>query len=314
MKAQLVSFVILIISFSNLNFQCQSLQSDSFEGLKNINGALIYFKIVGNGEPVLIVHGGPGLGHDYLFQPFSQLSDNFKLIFYDQRGSGLSDEIEPEDSVNMNTLVEDLEQTRKEFKIEKLNLAGQSWGALVCIEYTDKYPENVSKLLLLEPAPGSTEYLAEFQQTIMNRLSPSDKEMIIYLSQKPALRYDPVSFNQFMNLRFKGYSIDSTFTTKMHINYFDSLRVVKFFSSSANFSPYLMSFNLYKKMKSINCPTLIIHGEYDPVPLLSIERMANAIPSSELHIIRNCGHFVHIEKPKEYFNLISTFLNSNKKK
>lgn len=208
----------------------------------------------------------------------------------------------------MNTLVEDLEQIRKEFKIEKLNLIGQSWGALISIEYCYKYPENVKQLLLLEPGPGSSEYLGEFQQTIMNRLSDKDKNQIIEISQNPELRYNPFLFNEFMNLRYKGYSLDSLFVKKMHMNYFDSSKVVKFFSSSATFAPYLMSFNLYEKMKKIHLPVLIIHGEYDPIPNSAIERMSESFSDAELHIIKGSGHFVHIEKPEEYFSIVRLFL------
>lgn len=308
MKTLIVScFIATVFSFPN-NTYSQSSQIPEFTGVKKINGTQIYFNIIGKGTPLVIVHGGPGLAHNYLFEPFKQLSDNYQLIFYDQRGCGNSSEINPADSVNMDTMVEDLEQIRNEFKIDKLNLVGQSWGAIICIEYINKFPNNVNKLLLLEPGPGSNEYLPEFQQTIMSRLSQTDKNRIIEISQKPELKYNPDLFNEFMKLRYKGYSLDSNYVDKMHMNYFDSAKVVKFFSSSGTFAPYLMSFNLYEKMKNINCPVLIIHGENDPIPTTSVERMAASIGNCELHIIKNSGHFVHIEKESEYFSIIKSFL------
>ncbi|HEX9253786.1 MAG TPA: alpha/beta fold hydrolase [Ignavibacteriaceae bacterium] len=311
MKTRLVSIQIIYLFFLTTFYYGQSNNVSEFEGLKEINSTQLFFKVIGNGEPLLIVHGGPGLGHDYLFEPFKQLADNNTLIFFDQRGCGRSEQLNTSDSVDMNTLVDDIEQIRKEFNISKLNLAGQSWGALISIEYTVKYPENVSKLLLLEPAPGSNEYLGEFQQTIMNRLSQNDKESIAELSQNPKLKFDPILFDEFMSLRFKGYSLDTTFVSKMHMDYFDSLRVLKFFSSAAKFGPYLMNFNLYEKMKSINCPTLIIHGENDPIPNDAIKKMGSNIKNAELHIIKDSGHFVHIEKPKVYFELIRSFLKKS---
>ncbi len=308
MKTLIVSCLIAIIFLIPSLVYSQPTEIPEFNGLKNINGTQIYFNIIGKGDPLVIVHGGPGLAHNYLYEPFKQLADSYTLIFYDQRGCGNSSAINPDDSVKMNTLVEDLEQIRKEFRIEKLNLIGQSWGALISIEYCYKYPENVKQLLLLEPGPGSSEYLGEFQQTIMNRLSDKDKNRIIEISQNPELRYNPVLFNEFMNLRYKGYSLDSLYVEKMHMNYFDSSKVVKFFSSSATFAPYLMSFNLYEKMKKIDLPVLIIHGEYDPIPNSAIERMSESFSNAELHIIKGSGHFVHIEKPEEYFSIVRLFL------
>ncbi len=308
MKHHSVLICISLIFSPFILIHSQSKDVKEFETLKKINGTELFCKAIGEGEPLVIVHGGPGLAHDYLFEPFKQLADNYTLIFYDQRGSGRSAELKLNDSVCMNNLVGDLEEIRKEFNINKMNLVGQSWGALISIEYCVKYPDYVSKLLLLEPAPGSTEYLAEFQKTIMQRLSQWDKERIAELANNPALKYNPLLFSEFMNLRYKGYSTDTTFITKMHMNYFDSLKVIKFFASSAAFGPYLINFNLYDDMKSINCPTLIIHGEFDPIPNNAIVRMGSAIKNSELHIIKGSGHFVHIEKPDEYFGMIRTFL------
>ncbi|MFA6598944.1 MAG: alpha/beta hydrolase [Ignavibacteriaceae bacterium] len=309
MKIHFVFLHICLLLFSVTYIYSQPKEIKEFEGVKRINGTEIFCKVVGKGKPIIIVHGGPGLAHDYLFEPFKQLANSYTLIFFDQRGCGRSAEFYDADTIKMSDLVEDLEGVRNIFNIDKMILAGQSWGALVSIEYASKYPGNVSKLLLLEPAPGSTKYLGEFQNTIMQRLSKADKEKISQLAQNPELKFNPILFKEFMTTRFKGYSTDTMFLAQMHMDYFDSLRVKKFFASSAEFGSYLLNFDLYDKMKSIDTPTLIIHGQNDPIPASSIEKMSGAINSSELHIINGCGHFVHIEKPDEYFSLIRYFLS-----
>jgi pimeloyl-ACP methyl ester carboxylesterase len=84
--------------------------------------------------------------------------------------------------------------------------------------------------------------------------------------------------------------------------------VKKFFASSAMFGPYLMSFDLYDRAPAIACPTLLIHGDQDVIPTEAIERMGRAIRQAEVHIIPDCGHFVHLERPDEYFRIIRSFL------
>lgn len=274
----------------------------------DINGAKIFCKTLGDGEPLVIVHGGPGLAHDYLFDPFKQLSDNYKLIFYDQRGCGKSQEFNEGESSTMETMVEDLEGVRKEFKLEKMNLVGQSWGAVIAFNYIFKYPDRVKYLILLEPAPGSSEYIQNVQQTIMSRLSKEEIERLVKISQSPDLRTSPELFKEFMNIRMKTYFYNSTYASKKNFNYFDTERVKKFFASSALFGPYLMSYSLYDKMRNISCPTLIIHGDYDVIPTEAIERMGKEIKNAEVHIVKECGHFVHIEKPEFYFNTIRSFI------
>lgn len=278
------------------------------EKIVDINGAKIFCKTLGDGEPLVIVHGGPGLAHDYLFDPFKQLSDNYKLIFYDQRGCGKSQEFNEGESSTMETMVEDLEGVRKEFKLEKMNLVGQSWGAVIAFNYIFKYPDRVKYLILLEPAPGSSEYIQNVQQTIMSRLSKEEIERLVKISQSPDLRTSPELFKEFMNIRMKNYFYNSTYASKKNFNYFDTERIKKFFASSALFGPYLMSYSLYDKMRNISCPTLIIHGDYDVIPTEAIERMGKEIKNAEVHIVKECGHFVHIEKPEFYFNTIRSFI------
>ncbi|MFZ1634078.1 MAG: hypothetical protein WAT43_09400, partial [Chitinophagales bacterium] len=59
-------------------------------GLYTVNGTQLYIKIIGEGDPILIVHGGPGLNHEYFLPHLLPLAKNHKLIFYDQRSSGKS--------------------------------------------------------------------------------------------------------------------------------------------------------------------------------------------------------------------------------
>ena len=304
-KLEIMLFLILLL-FLTGSYHAQN--ATVIEKSLRVNNTEIFTKILGNGEPIVIVHGGPGLAHDYLYEPFKQLADKYKLIFYDQRGCGRSDGFKENEKVTMEMLVEDLEGIRKEFGIRRMNLVGQSWGAVIALNYIFKYSSNVKTLLLLEPSPGSSEYLPQIQQTISNRLTQPDKERLIQISQNPELRRSPGLFKEFMGIRTKTYFYDSTFLKQRHFDYFDSNSVKKFFSSSAMFGPYLMNFNLYGIMTTIKCPVLIIHGDTDIIPTASIEKMSRAIKNSELHIVKNCGHFVHIEKPDLYFNTIRAFL------
>ena len=274
----------------------------------NLNGTDMFVRTLGKGEPLVIVHGGPGLAHDYLYEHFKQLSDQYRLIFYDQRGCGRSGELKENSVVTMDTLVGDLETLRKELKIEKMNLIGQSWGAIIALNYVFRYHSNVNKLLLLEPAPGSYEYLSEIQKTISERLSLSDKNKLTKITQSPEFKTDPVLFREFLTIRTNTYFYDTTLAKMPRFDYFDSSRVKKFFTSSAMFGPYLMNYNIYPDMENVYSPVLIIHGDADVIPNASVEKIGKALKKSELHIIKNCGHFVHIEKPDIYFGLLREFL------
>src|SRR6266850_676176 len=78
------------------------------DGLKKINGTSLYLKIVGRGEPIVIVHGGPGMNHSYFIPHLDKLARKYKIVFYDQRASGKSS-IPSADSISLKFFVDDIE-------------------------------------------------------------------------------------------------------------------------------------------------------------------------------------------------------------
>jgi len=98
------------------------------EGFINVNDIQLYYKVMGKGEPVVVLHGGPDLDHNHML-PLAELADNYKVVFYDQRMTGNSTGIPDAGSITVNNFVQDLEQIRKQLKLGKMHLLGHSWGA-----------------------------------------------------------------------------------------------------------------------------------------------------------------------------------------
>ena len=82
------------------------------EGFVDANGVMIYYKIMGRGEPLMIVHGGPGASHDYFLPYLLPLARHHKLIFIDERGSGRSQKLEDAAGYTVENMVEDVEAVR----------------------------------------------------------------------------------------------------------------------------------------------------------------------------------------------------------
>src|SRR5665647_1111849 len=77
------------------------------EGFVDAHGVLIYYKIIGQGKPLLIVHGGPGASHDYFLPYLLPLARTNRLIFIDERGSGQSQKLENALEYTVKNMVED---------------------------------------------------------------------------------------------------------------------------------------------------------------------------------------------------------------
>jgi len=148
------SFGVAVISF--LSATVSPAASPIEKGYKVINGVSHYYEVVGEGVPVVIVHGGPGLDHSYFLPQMKQLAKNYKLIFYDQRGMGKSSADFDGKQMTMDNLVEDLDGIRRAFGLEKMNLMGHSWGGLVSMFYAVKYPGRLQSLILSNTTPASS--------------------------------------------------------------------------------------------------------------------------------------------------------------
>ena len=105
-------------------------------------------------EPIVFIHGGAGLRHG----SFDQLAyggiaaDGFRVVLYDQAGSGLSGLSPHVRDYTIARAVEDLEAIRQELHANRMVLIGHSWGSTLAASYMARYPEHVSKVVFHSPA------------------------------------------------------------------------------------------------------------------------------------------------------------------
>ena len=105
---------------------------------------------------VIVLHGGPGNDYRYLLD-LKALADNYFVVFYDQRGTGLSPRV-PAEELNVGNMVDDLHNIVEYYgKGKQVNIIGHSWGGMLASAYVAKYPETIDKLVLAEPGPLTPE-------------------------------------------------------------------------------------------------------------------------------------------------------------
>ena len=121
--------IVALLALSSLLVQPSCAQDPySSEGYIETNGATLYYKTFGSGEPIVVLHGGPGFDHRQFLPFIEELAVNYKVILFDQRGTGLSSGSVDSDSINIDNFIADIDAVRETFDIEKMNLMGHSWG------------------------------------------------------------------------------------------------------------------------------------------------------------------------------------------
>lgn len=139
-------------SHANLLFQPKPSQPYQ-EVIVKTNGANLYCKIMGKGEPLIVVHGGPGLSMDYLLPGLEPLAKDHLVIFYDQRGNGQSTGDINKQTMNLEQFVNDLSAIQRHFNLLKTSLLGHSFGAYLALKYATEYPNLINKLIILNSIP-----------------------------------------------------------------------------------------------------------------------------------------------------------------
>ncbi len=115
----------------------------------NVNGKKIWYETEGEGEPLLLIPGGPGNSHTYFHPWFSALSKKFKIIYYDAFGRGKSERAKSPEEYTFKHDVEEVEGLRKALGFKKWDVLGHSYGGMVVQQYAIRYPNSVNKLILM---------------------------------------------------------------------------------------------------------------------------------------------------------------------
>jgi len=275
------------------------------------NNAKLFCRVLGKGNPIIVIHGGPGLSQDYLLPQMASLKEKSLVVFYDQRGCGRSTGKINAHTIQIKTFIEDLEAIRKFFDFKKVTILGHSWGGFLALEYVITHPEVVDKLILLNTSPASSEDFSLGMKEIDKRLSSSQKELQALQKSVGFSKKDTATVEKYFQIMFEKYFFDPKKVCLLHLSMTpkaarNGFKVSEIFGQ--NF--YKKPFNLYPELEKLQIPTLIIHGDFDPVPLSSAKKLHKSIKGSKFILIKNCGHFPYIEKPIELFKNIDDFLNS----
>lgn len=135
--------------------------------------------------PVIVVHGGPGGDSNYLY-PMQDLARNNYLIFYDQRGSGLSPRVDKE-LLTLESSLEDLHRIVRHYGgTGQVKLIGHSWGAMLVAGYLGRHPQQVSHAVLVEPGMLNAASAREFVGRLKSSQSGWDALALLkYILQTP---------------------------------------------------------------------------------------------------------------------------------
>jgi proline iminopeptidase len=267
-----------------------------------VRGVDLFVRRIGEGPPVVVLHGGPGAHHDYLLPGFDALARGRELIYYDQRGGGRSP-VPRHVPVGWTEHVADLEALRERWGLERLTLAGYSWGALLALLYAVDHPRRIERLALVSPAPAwraaRESYEARFAQ---RNLDPRFQEERRRLRESGLRERDPAAFQQ----RTFELAVAPYFYDPERARQLTPFRVTG--RTQQEVWASLGDYDLRPRLPVLrDTPSLVLHGEQDPIPLATARTTADLI-GAELRSLPHCGHVPYVEAFEEFREAMDAFL------
>jgi proline iminopeptidase len=288
-------------------------QQDGFVTVED--GIRLYYRIEGSGPRTLVVvHGGPGFSLESVRADFASFARNRRVIYYDQRGNGRSTLIDDPAKLAWQRHVADLEAIRRHFRLEKMNLLGNSWGGLLISLYAAAHPDRVERLVLDSPAaPLAVQHRLQqsrMTQRARERFTQEERDLvqdnIDWLGAS-----DPIAAcGLFARYILRLYLHDPAAPVSIRGNLCAGPPEVVRRSLWVNriIVQSLGEFDLRPMVRRVAAPVLVIHGAGDVVPPEGARDWAASFPDARLMMLERAGHLLQVERPGLFFPAIETFL------
>jgi len=272
------------------------------ESVARVRGVDLFVRRIGNGSPVVVLHGGPGAHHDYLLPGFDALADGRELIYYDQRGGGRS-AVERNVPVGWTEQVADLEALREQWGLDRLTIAGYSWGGLLALLYALEHPTRVERLALVSPAPSWRAARERFEARFGQRnLDPAFQGARRALRESGLRERDPEAFQQ----RIFELSVAPYFHDPERARDLTPFRVTG--RTQQEVWASLGDFDLRDRLPTLRgIPALVLHGEDDAIPIEAARTTAELIGAG-FHPVPRCGHVPYVEAHEDFVRVVGGFL------
>lgn len=252
----------------------------------------LHSRILGSGDPLLILHGFLGMGDNWKTLG-NKFAEDFEVHLIDQRNHGRSFH---SDDFDYELLVEDLLRYIEDHQIEKSNLLGHSMGGKAVMQFAVNYPESVDKLMVADISPR---YYPPHHQDILKALNAVDFDI-----QKSRNEIEKILENDIPEFGVRQFLMKNVMrASKESFAYRFNLE-----SLTENYEEITVGLPPFTEFEG---PTLFLSGErsgyigVDDVALIDAHFSNNKIVK-----IKNGGHWLHADNPSDFYNEVIQFLKS----
>ena len=255
--------------------------------------------VPGSRLPLVVLHGGPGMSHDYL-RALPDLFDDRHVVLYDQFGTGNSSHRPDWDAKEWtpDLFVEQLQGLIAHLGYAEtggFHLLGHSWGGMLAQEYTFTRPADQASLILSDTSASAAaiaESITALQAPIAAE-EPDEQAQRNLFFMRHFCRLDPTPDDIVRALELVGAN-PSVFAAMM--------------GPTGDATGTLHGWTGVPRLPEIDVPTLVLAGEYDELQPVAWSPFAEHIPGVRTHVFAGASHVPYLESPDEYHAVVAPFL------
>lgn len=292
-----MKYIILILQIVAI-VGCKHTMLTQDDDFFTIADSLIHYKISGEGSPVLLLHGA-GLNLDAWDTQIQQLNNNnYKTIRYSELAHGKTKR--GNFDLKGTEIIDRFIAEKCKCSGQKINIIGLSWGGVLAADYALKHPDKVGKIILVSPGINGWDWFS-YPKT-RNKYEVLKKAY----EDNDSMKVGELSYNYWIiGPNRKESELDEQLRVRM--------RGMILFNMENHWGESRSSLDSNKsidRLNEIKIPSLIISGDQDAEDILEIAKIyKSGIKNSKHIILKNVGHSLNVEKPKEFNNIILSFLN-----
>ena len=267
------------------------------------------YLVRGDGGRTLVVPSATWIAED-----LGDLGPSHAVVFYDLRGRGRSSAVLEESRIGLEQDLADLEALRVALGRERISLLGWSYHGLLAARYALLHPGRVERLVLVGPsAPRQEPHFHDFLDRFARRLDPDVLMELEGLRRARTKETDPLRWCHAVHgAFFRGYVTDPRALERMRSDpcvepNLDADRVNDFARRGIE---RLGDYDWREEFRALDVPTLIVHGEDDPVPLEGSREWEACLPDARLVVMPGVAHMPWLEAPAEFEATVRAFLET----
>jgi L-proline amide hydrolase len=279
-----------------------------------------WYRVVGDLKssktPVMVLHGGPGAGHNYC-EPIAEVlaQTGRAAVLYDQIGCGNSTHLpdKPKEFWTPELFMEELVLLTEHLGIStKYDIVGQSWGGMLGMQFAITKPKGLNAMVIAD-SPASMEVWVSEANKLRKELPP-EVEATLLKHEAAETTEDPeyvtavdVFYSRhlcripqppYVVASFEQMAADPTVYHTMNG------------PSEFHVIGSLKHWDIRPQLKEITTPTLLVSGQYDEATPAMVKEINGLIPGSKWELFAESSHMPHVEEPAKFKRVVSEFLDS----